>query len=172
MHHLFKTSRLFLVLFSTLTLISCSDSDDDDNNNNDGTGPSGSGMAINADNAANVFARLQLTFFNVYLKGAGTHNGAVSGTVTVTGLPSIGKVAGGTGVQQVTSGLEFDNYSDDSEIWLDGTVDTEIGESESLTTIDLEISGEYKGKMKGAVSSGPEGESGSLEVNGQTIPIQ
>jgi len=110
-----KASKLFTVAFSVaaLAFVGCGDDDDDGDN---GAGPTGAGVEITEANAAVVQGAVQTTIGNVIAKGPGTHSGAHSGKVKIT--QSIGKAA-----QSITFKMDFDNYSDDGEIWLDGTVD-------------------------------------------------
>jgi hypothetical protein len=46
-----------------------------------------------------------------------------------------------------------------------------LNESDSFYEIDVEFTGDYTGKVKGAVSADANGASGSWEVNGKTILI-
>jgi hypothetical protein len=86
MHDLLKANKLFLLVFTALTLAVVGCGDDD----NKSTGPNGGGMPISADNIAGVNAQVGATLGTVLAKGPGTWQGANSGEVTVT--QNVGKV--------------------------------------------------------------------------------
>jgi hypothetical protein len=162
MQDLLKANWLFLVVFTALAfaVVSCGD------DNNKTTGPNGGGMPISADNIAGVNAQVGATLGTVLAKGPGTHQGANSGEVTVT--QNVGKAGQTT---QVSFTLVFKKYSDDGKLIYDGTIIYELNESDSFYEIDVEFTGDYTRKVKGAVSAGDNGTSGSWEVNGQTLLI-
>jgi len=158
-----KTSKLLTVAFSVVALafVGCGDDDDDDDN---GAGPTGAGTEITEANAAVVQGAVTTTIGSVIGKGAGTHNGAVSGKVKIT--QSVGKVAQ---LPSVKYKLDFDNYSDDGEIWLDGTVDYSLDGVNFSYKVDIEISGAYSGKVEGEISLANGAYSGYWNVNGTRI---
>lgn len=150
MHTSTNWSRLLLIALSicALMLVGCGDDDDDGDSGgggNNATGPTGDGTAITADNAAVVQAQVQAAAFGVIGKGPGKHDGANSGTVDIS-------ISTGKAAQDVSFAMVFDNFSDDGQLWLDGTVNfTQSGANFSYNA-DLEISGTYSGKVEGSVS--------------------
>jgi hypothetical protein len=57
--------------------------DDDDDGGSKGVEPTGAGTPITAENTSEVQAAVFTTASTAFAKGAGKHNGAVSGTVEV-----------------------------------------------------------------------------------------
>lgn len=125
--------------------------------------PTGGGAEITETNVAVVQGAVQTTIGTVIAKGPGTHNGAVSGKVKIT--QSIGKVA----QLSVKYKLDFDNYSDDGVIWLDGTVDYNLSGTNFSYAIDIEISGAYSGEVEGEISVSGGAYSGYWNVNGTRV---
>jgi hypothetical protein len=65
--------------------------------------------------------------------------------------------------------LEFDNFSDDGKIWLDGTVDLSVEAPNFSYEADLDISGDFDGEVKGEVGIQNGVASGFWIVNGERI---
>jgi hypothetical protein len=120
-------------------------------------------VEITEANAAVVQGAVQTTIGTVIGKGPGTHSGAHSGKVKIT--QSIGKVA----QMAITYKLDFDNYSDDGEIWLDGTVDYNLSGTNFSYKVDIEIAGAYSGEVEGEINVSGGAYSGYWNVNGTRI---
>ena len=152
-----------------LMVAGCGDDDDDGGN---GAGPSGAGEPITAANAAVVQAQVQNTIGAAIGKGPGKHDGAVSGTVEIelsTGKLAQIDISTIGGMQSIRYSIKFKNYSDDGEVWVDGTVNYTLDGSNLSYTIDLEISGAYEGEVEGQVSVSGGVVSGYWNVNGERI---
>ncbi len=139
----------------------CGDDDDDKS-----TGPSGDGEEITAANIAEVNAAVTQALTNAAAKGPGTHDGAESGKVKVE--ISVGKLAQ---VGGITMNIDFDNYSDDGETWIDGKISYIVSGTSISYSGDLTISGTYSGRVQIDISAGPTGASGTYTVNGETITL-
>lgn len=168
-----KLHRLFLVTLSAaaLALAGCG-GDDDDDGGSSGTGSGGgdnhglAGTQITAANASQVQSTVMQGIGQAMGKGPGTHNGANSGTVKIT--LSTGKVA-----QSVRYTLDFDDYSDDGQVFLNGTVRYNMNYSTSgqtlLYTFDIDVSGSYSGAVEGEISMANGVYGGYWNVNGTRI---
>lgn len=171
-----KPGRLFWALsMAALLATGCGDDDDDDGGKS--VGPSGDGTVITAENASEVQAVVFTNIGNVAAKGPGTHNGAVSGKVKIE-LGGLGKAAqidvgnlGGdfdVGTLQFNYSMDFDNYSDDGELWYNGIVSYEVSGTNFNYVFDVTVSGAYSGKVQGQVSLQNGVYSGSWDLgNGQ-----
>lgn len=151
-----------VALAGALVVAGCGGDDDDDAGP---TGPSGPGEAVSAENVAEVQTAVTGAISSAAAKGPGTHAGAVSGEVTVA-------IAVGKPVQAgVTLELDFDNYSDDGELYLDGDLAYSAGTTVSIVG-DLELSGTYDGElvMDLAVSSSGQA-TGTISVDGVAIDV-
>ncbi|MEW6750293.1 MAG: hypothetical protein AB1505_04865 [Candidatus Latescibacterota bacterium] len=166
-----KCGRILGVALGTAALAFAGCGDDDDGGggggDNNGTGPGGGGTAITQANVGVVYASTWTALSSAMQKGAGTHNGARSGTVTI----SVGKPT-----QSMTYRMAFDNYSDDGVTVLDGTVSyafSMTGTSVNYTyTGDLDISGTYEGDVEINLTGSSTGmPSGYVRVNGTRYNI-
>ena len=171
-----KPGRLFWALsMAALLATGCGD-DDDDGDGGNSVGPSGDGTVITADNAGEVQSVVFTNIGNVAAKGPGTHKGAVSGKVKIE-LGGLGKAAqidvgniGGVdvGSLQFNYSMDFDNFSDDGELWYDGIVSYEVAGTNFNYVFDVTVSGAYSGTIKGQVSLQNGVYSGSWDLgNGQ-----
>ncbi|MFA6109891.1 MAG: hypothetical protein WDA75_14085 [Candidatus Latescibacterota bacterium] len=164
-----KLHRLFLVTLSAaaLALAGCG-GDDDDDGGSGGTGSGGgdnhglAGTEITAANAGQVYATVMSGALQVMGKGAGTHNGANSGTVKIT--QSIGKP-----VQTIRYTCEYDDYSDDGQTFLNGTIRINMSGTSYSYTFDLDVSGVYSGSIEGEINMANGVYSGYWNVNGTRI---
>jgi hypothetical protein len=156
----YRLGRLFLALSaSALLAIGCGD-DDKKKDGSNSVGPTGDGTVITADNAGDVQAAVFASIGEVAAKGPGTHKGAVSGKVKIQ--QSLGKAAqidlgniGGVeiGSLQISYSMDFDDYSDDGEIWYNGIVSYELSGGTNFNyNFDITVSGAYEGKVKGQIS--------------------
>lgn len=159
-----KYHRFLLVALSVAAVSVAGCGDDDDNGENgangtngtNGTGPDGSGAEITPGNVQNVQAEITTIIVQALAKGPGTHQGADSGTVTVSSLMD-------------PMEMEFNDYSDDGEMWLDGTVRYSTSGTSYNYSVDLMVSGAYEGDIEGDVSSEDGDVSGYWIVDGQRI---
>jgi hypothetical protein len=150
-----------VALAGALVVAGCGGDDDDDAGP---TGPSGSGEAVSAENVAEVQTAVTGAISSAAAKGPGTHAGAVSGEVTV-GI-AVGKPA-----QAVSLQLDFDNYSDDGELYLDGDLAYTAGTTVSIVG-DLELSGTYDGELVMDLTVSSSGQAtGTISVDGVAIDV-
>ena len=97
-----------------------------------------------ADSSANVGAvqaAVGTALSSAAAKGPGTHSGAGGGSVTVE--ISLGKVA----AQSINMSMGFDDYSDDGELFIDGTITYAVNGTSVQYNGDLEFSGTYSGNV-------------------------
>ena len=148
-----KLHGIFLVVvgIAAFSAVGCGD--------DDSTGPSGDGEQITAANASVVQAQVMSSLGTVAAKGPGTHSGAHSGTVTIaTSKPA-----------QFSYRMEFDNYSDDGQIFLDGVVQYSLSGTSFNYTFDVEVSGAYSGEVQGEIAVTNGAYSGYWNVNGTRV---
>jgi hypothetical protein len=162
MKHWQQYSRLVVVALGVTAMVFTGCGDDDDDG---GGGGGGEGAAITSDNVAAVQGALGTTMATAFAKGPGTHDGAHSGDVTV----AIGKAA----VQAINYSLDFDNYSDDGQIWVDGTINYSVDAASGSVsyTGDITISGAYSGSVQIDIQISGAGYTGSYTVNGETLSL-
>ena len=67
--------------------------------------------------------------------------------------------------------MDFDDYSDDGELFIDGTITYAVNGTSVQYNGDLEFSGTYSGNVRIDVAAGPSGATGTYTVNGQTINL-
>jgi hypothetical protein len=160
-----KTSKLLIVAFSVAALAFVGCGDDDDDGGGKSVDPTGAGAAITEANAAEIQGTVFATVSGLMAKGNGTHEGEVSGTVKIT--QSIGKAAQGVAYKMV-----FNDYSDDGQIWLDGTINFSTTLTGFSYSINVEIAGAYSGKVEGEINATTTGgASGYWIVDGTRIDI-
>jgi hypothetical protein len=152
-----------LVAAAALTLVACGDDKDSSTDSNGGGDNHGlAGTTISQSNIGQAQAVVFQGLGTAAAKGPGTHNGAKSGTVTIS--YTLGKP-----VQSMKYKLVFDNYSDDGQAYLDGTVQYNLSGTTMLYTFDLTVSGAYSGVIKGEVSAVNGAYTGYWIVNGTRI---
>jgi hypothetical protein len=150
-----KLQRVFLVVVGVAAFSVAGCGDDDDGS---GTGPE-DGVEITAANASVVQAQVMSSLGTVAAKGPGTHNGASSGTVTI----ALTKPA------QFSYRMEFEDYSDDGEIYYDGVIQYTLSGTSFNYTFDVEISGAYTGEVVGEIAVTNGSYSGYWTVNGTRV---
>ena len=161
-----KFARTLLTALSISVLILAGCGDDNSNptgtGNSSNTGTTGSGAGtIDASNIGAVQAALATAITSALLKGPGSHNGAKSGTVTVT-------IAIGKPTQMV-----FANYSDDGLLFIDGplAIDINLATQSRKITGDLSLSGAYSAKVGLDLTITATGTTGTVTVDGQKFPV-
>ena len=160
-----KMHRFFfaaLGIAAMLIFVGCGD--DDDDGDKAPTHP-GANEEITEANAAAVWTQTFSSIAQVQAQagGGGTVQGQNSGKAEV-------KLDAGT--SGVTYTIEFDDFSNDGEIWIDGKLTIKADTSGSFTyTGKLTFSGKYSGTVEIDLSGSAAGVRGTLKVGGQTITI-
>ncbi len=161
-----KWNRVIVILAAAaaLMVVGCGDDKDSPTGSNDGGGDNHglAGTTISQSNVGQAQAVVFQGLGTAMAKGPGTHNGAKGGTVTIS--YTLGKP-----VQSMKYRLVFDNYSDDGQVYLDGTVQYNLSGTTMLYTFDLTVSGAYSGVIKGEVSAVNGAYTGYWIVNGTRI---
>jgi hypothetical protein len=145
-----------------LVLLGCGS---DDKDKTGGTGPEGATTPITSANIDQVQGALQQNLAVAVAKGPGVHQGAVSGQVEVA-------IVAGKMVQTSASfTLNFADYSDDGEIWLDGGVAYRLAGADFFYDADLNFAGAYQGHIEGQVNLSNGQLGGFWTVGGQRFDL-
>lgn len=175
-----KYARILLTALSISALLLAGCSDDDEETSPTGPGitnggttggtTGGTGAAIGAGNVAAAQAALTTTFSSALAKGPGTHAGAKSGTVKVT--LSTGKLAQ-VGITSIKYNVEFDNYSDDGLLYIDGplTITGNLATQAFKYAGTLTLSGTYASTVGIDISIEAGRATGTITVDGQKFPV-
>jgi hypothetical protein len=120
------------------------------------------GTPITAANIQQVVATVMQGIGQAMAKGPGTHNGANSGTVRIalsTGKPT----------QTIMYSCTFDDYSDDGQIFLNGTVRINMSGTTYSHTFDVDVTGAYAGAIEGEINMANGVYSGYWDIDGTRI---
>lgn len=172
-----KQTCATLALTLVLALAFSPGCSDDDNpaapaGNNDGMANGGGdgGTAITSSNVAMVGAQATAVLATVP-QTPGTHEGAGGGTVTVS--ISVGKVT--TQDLNLSLSYVFDGYSNDGQLFYDGTISYSVTGSATSPNVSyqgsLTMSGTYSGTVDFDIQLANGVPSGSYTVNGQSVTI-
>ncbi len=137
---------------------------DDDKNGGGGGGgnvTAPEGAAIDQSNIAATQAAVLGSALGVASKGPGTHDGAHSGKVKIQIATSKA-----TQAPNIRYNMEFTNYSDDGQIFLDGSIRYEFSGASFSILGDIEMSGIYEGDLEIDITSNNGAVSGSISVDG------
>ena len=159
-----KRSRKALVAgIASLMLAGFGGCGDDDKKGggggNSSTAPEGA--AIDQSNIAATQAAVLGSALGVVSKGPGTHDGAHSGKVKIDIATS--KAAQAPNIRYT---MKFTNYSDDGQIFLDGSIRYEFSGATFSILGDIEMSGIYEGDLDIDITSSNGVVSGSISVDG------
>ena len=158
-----KWMRVLLTLAVSAGLcfaVACGDDDDSPTGSTAQEKP-GANAPITEANGAVVWATAFPTILGALDVGEGTTGGLAEdgGDATVS-------------VNGTTTTVVYDNYSDDGEIWISGTITIQVSQTGSFTyTGNLSIRGTYSGDLQIDLSGDITGLSGTITTNGTTITI-
>lgn len=161
MQHALRNALALPLLTLALAAVGCGGDDDSSPTGSGG----GGGTPITASNIAQVQTALSTTLTSVAGKGPGTYDGARSGRVKIE--MSTGKLA----AQAFAYSLDFDNYSDDGQLYIGGKITYQLSGTSVHYYGDLEFSGAYSGDVELDITAGQTGASGTYRVNGATITL-
>lgn len=142
--------------------VACGDDDSPTGSSATAQEKPGANTPITQANGAQVWATAFPTILGALDVGEGTTGGMYEedgGDATVS-------------VNGTTTTVVYDNYSDDGEIWISGTITIQVSQTGSFTyTGNLSIRGTYSGDLQIDLSGDITGLSGTITTNGTTITI-